>query len=159
MSGRTIGNFILMTVIYVVVFWVFMAIHGARAENVVPYQAEIDFGTGPVKIKEVTLDGSGRIVSARDLDGNLYTRNEAWMHGAPARIPQTFVFYATPKGQLPACNSAEVVTNLARMANKTLNWPNPTTIGATRDGKNICTNGRLPFTVEWLSDGRYWVHF
>jgi len=31
MSGRTIGNFILMTVICIVVFWMFMAIHGAHA--------------------------------------------------------------------------------------------------------------------------------
>jgi len=135
----------------------------AQAENIVPYHGTMDFGQGPVTVKEITVDGSSRVVSARDTDGNLYTRNEAWMRGAPAHIPQSFVFYATPKGQLPACDSAEVVTTLARITNRTLNSVVPTAIGSG-PSKNFCTAafmlwGSRPFTVEWMDQakGTYWV--
>ena len=136
----------------------------AQAENIAPFHGTMDFGRGPVTIKEVTYDGSSRVVSARDTDGNLYTRNEAWMRGAPANVPHKFVFYATPKGQLPACNSAEVVTILARITNRTLNSVlDPTTIGSG-PSKNFCTaafalRGSRNYTVEWMNpaEGTYWV--
>ena len=135
----------------------------AQAENIAPFHGTMDFDSGQVTIKEVTYDGSSRMVSARDNNGNLYTRNEAWMRGAPANVPHTFVFYATPKGQLPACDSAEVVTTLARITNRTLNSVVPMTIGSGPN-KNFCSAsfmlwGSRPFTVEWMDQakGTYWV--
>jgi hypothetical protein len=73
-------------------------------------------------------------------------------------------YYHTPRGQLAACNSAEVIKILTRITNTMLSGIfSPTTLGGN-DGKNLCAAGiRSPlwssYTVEWLdkTSGRYWV--
>ena len=71
----------------------------------------------------------------------------------------------TPEGQLPACDSAQVVNIIAKIRNRPRSAIfNPQEIGTTQTGKRLCTVAIASrywsnYTVEWLNDGRYWVQF
>ena len=124
------------------------------------------------KIKLEFKDISGQLVAVLSDRGNLLASNPHWKRPG---APKAFLYQATPTGQLPACNSAEVMMVLSRVANRHLGWMvYPKTLGGN-ENKNFCsiyldafvrTNlGRSDesyqsnYTVEWMdrSKGTFWV--
>ena len=117
--------------------------------------------TDNVKVK---YDGNGFVdaVIFNDEGDMLVPNAMSW--AAKPGSPMAFIRRATPAGQLPACDSREVVEILARITHRTLAAVyNPTRMGSN-NGRNICSVSLLrlggrSYTVEWLDQvqGRYWV--
>jgi len=82
-----------------------------------------------------------------------------------ATVRPAVTYRYTPEGQLPACDSAQVVNIIATIHNRPRSAIfDPREIGTTQTGKKLCTVAVASphwsnYTVEWLNDGRYWVQF
>jgi hypothetical protein len=111
--------------------------------------------------RSVKVIWDGNNVGAVDDGERLIVKNGLWRPGEP----KWTTFYCSKRGQLPACDAADVVKILARSTNTTLSGIfSPTAISAS-NGKNICTagirTGTNYYTVTWTDQvaGRYWVQF
>jgi hypothetical protein len=124
---------------------------------------------------KMIFNGNGR-VEAFD-DGNTLRVSEGLeeseakrrVYAGPGQ-PDEATYYYAPAGELPACNSANVVKVLARITGSTLaGIMYPRALGAN-NGRNLCTvgiarwsfpygNPQATYTVEWTdqASGRYWV--
>jgi hypothetical protein len=177
MSGRTIGNFILMTVICIVVFWMFMAIHGARAQGIVrglPVEANGNVIEGLSQCREVSM------LVATCLHNQSGKQWKVIWHGGMGRLdalddgqelavarlgpgePRAFRYRHTPPGQLPTCDAAEMIYWLAG-SRRPLGAVTPPKLIGTIQGKNLCSasvmeSGYVTYTIELMDDGRWWVH-
>ena len=83
----------------------------------------------------VINDANGHIAAMVDEKGNMLISNPLHRPGDP----MAFFRYVTPPGQLAACDSAEVMQTLARIAKTPINWIfDPKTLGSN-DTKNFCS--------------------
>jgi len=76
--------------------------------------------------------------------------------------PRALRYFHTPRGQLPACDAAEMIYWLAGTRRPLGAVVPPETIGTIK-GKNLCSasvmgGGYVTYTIELMDDGRWWVH-
>jgi hypothetical protein len=110
---------------------------------------------------KIFYDGNGFIEAIRDEGGNLLIPN---MMPSPGNDKMAFVRLATPRGQLPACDSAEATKILAQITNKTLTSVFALKQLGEHNGKRFCSaslafRGWTNFTIEWMDQakGKYWM--